>query len=270
MGYAGPMSQTFQIGEWSFDAAAGDLRRGDERRRLEDRAARTLEVLCRRRGEVVSQDDIIGQVWNGRAVSANSVPVVIADLRRALGDDARAPRFIETVAKRGYRLLADGAAVRPPPSARHKLVSRLVVVGFIALLAAAAYATWRNSGPPPRELSVLVPDVANATGDSAYAPMAAAVSELVSADLMRARVPIERVRPGSDGGGVGDARTIRLSGKLILWTGQPTVMFTAEENGKVTWAGMAKGPEPAFPATVRGAMDDFARTTKAPPAETRR
>ena len=93
------------IGDWSFEPEANELRRGDERRRLEHRAARTLELLCSRAGEVITPDDILARVWKGRAISANSVPVVISDLRQALEDDARRPRYIETVAKRGYRLM---------------------------------------------------------------------------------------------------------------------------------------------------------------------
>lgn len=253
-----------RIGDWSFDAAAGELRRGDERRRLEDRAARTLELLCRRRGELVSQAELTAAVWNGRTVSANSLPVVIADLRRALEDDARAPRFIETVAKRGYRLLpAEGASAAVPspaaPASRKVLMSRLFLIGFLLLLVVTGFGAWRfASNPPPSTAVVVVPDVANATGNPAYGPMASAVSELVSADLSRLRVEFVRERPGEPAEARGDSPQVRLTGKLILWTGQPTAMFTATRDGRVVWSGMAQGPEPAFPANVRTAMGEFA------------
>ena len=106
-------SQHYRIGEWTFRAGENEFLQGGERRRLEDRAARTLERLCRRAGEAVGQDEIIAEVWNGRSQSPNSIPVVIGQLRRALGDDARSPRFIETVPKRGYRLVAGPAAKEP-------------------------------------------------------------------------------------------------------------------------------------------------------------
>src|SRR5688572_22055096 len=145
------MTDALRIGDWTFDPAAGELTRGGERRRLEDRAARTLALLCRRRGEVVSHGEIAAEVWNGRTVSPNSLPVVIADLRRALDDDARAPRFIETVAKRGYRLMAEaGSALpAPAPNPRKLLVSRLFLVGFVLLLAVTAYGAWRYASNPP-------------------------------------------------------------------------------------------------------------------------
>src|SRR5687767_7706843 len=133
------------IGDWTFDPDANELRRGDERRRLEHRAARTLELLCSRPGQVVTPDEIVAHVWNGRAISANSVPVVISDLRQALEDDARSPRYIETVAKRGYRLLGERPADAPPTPRRTWLRPALVAPVVLALAVAAALA-WALLG----------------------------------------------------------------------------------------------------------------------------
>src|SRR5688500_10958161 len=121
------------IGDWTFDPDANELHRGDERRRLEHRAARTLELLCSRPGQVVTPDEIVAHVWNGRAISANSVPVVISDLRQALEDDARSPRYIETVAKRGYRLLGERPAEAPPPARGNRLRPTLIGLAVLAL-----------------------------------------------------------------------------------------------------------------------------------------
>jgi hypothetical protein len=74
---------------------------------LEDRAARTLELLCRRRGEVVSKAELIDAVWGGRSISANSVAVVIGDLRKAIEEDAHAP--VHTQRFRNIHIEQDGA-----------------------------------------------------------------------------------------------------------------------------------------------------------------
>src|SRR5689334_8327320 len=92
-----------RIGEWHFHPASGELRRGALVRRLEPRAARTLELLCAARGGVVTHEQLIREVWNGRSLSENSVAVVVGQLRRALDDDARDARLIQTIPKRGYR-----------------------------------------------------------------------------------------------------------------------------------------------------------------------
>src|SRR5215217_1243145 len=96
-----------RIGGWEFSPSSGELRRRTDVRRLEPRAARALQLLCEANGAVVSQEQLIAEVWQGRALSDNSVAVVIGQLRRALDDDAREPRLIETIPKRGYRLRAD-------------------------------------------------------------------------------------------------------------------------------------------------------------------
>lgn len=82
---------------------------------LEPRVMEVLVYLARRRGEVVSKEELVREVWGGRFVSDDVVWRSIAELRRALGDDARRPRVIETVARRGYRLLPEEAGPRALP-----------------------------------------------------------------------------------------------------------------------------------------------------------
>jgi TolB-like protein/tetratricopeptide (TPR) repeat protein len=82
--------------------------------RLEPKVMAVLACLHERAGEVVSREELIRTVWAGRPVVDEVVSRCIAALRRALGESARDPRFIETVPKRGYRLVpaepADGGA----------------------------------------------------------------------------------------------------------------------------------------------------------------
>jgi DNA-binding winged helix-turn-helix (wHTH) protein len=91
-----------RMGEWEFDPGAAVLRRDGTEAPLEDRCARVLAVLCRRRGEVVGKDELLAEVWHGRAASPNSVAIVIGDLRRALGEEPGQPVLLVTVGKRGY------------------------------------------------------------------------------------------------------------------------------------------------------------------------
>ena len=235
--------RTFPIGDWVFAPAANELRRGGERRRLEDRAARTLELLCERPGEPVPQDVIVAAVWNGRSQSPNSVPVVIGDLRRALDDDARRPRYIETVAKRGYRLIAAGPPESPEPPARR----RWWLLAALALIAAAVL-TWGPTRPAADAVQLV--EVVNATGDPAYDPLARATSELIVTTLSRRGVAVARREAG-----------LRLEAKLVLWNGEPTVgLIATEPAGAVHWSAMARGPADRIADNVVAALDDFART----------
>lgn len=252
----------FGIGDWTFDSRAGELRRGDERRRLEDRTARTLELLCRRRGEVVGAAEIVEAVWGGRALSPNSVAVVIGDLRRALGDDARRPRYIETIAKRGYRLApapeatagAGRAAEREPAPPLTRVRPRTVALAA-GLAAALAIGLFLANAQADRRPSVLVRDLTNATGDAGYDALTRASSELVVTDLTRSGgLNVYRSEPGA-----ADAQ-YDLGGKLTLWNGQASVTLTAQDpvSGRIVWSRVAPGPAAALPTQIRSATEEFA------------
>lgn len=65
-----------------------------------------LLLLARRAGEVISREELLATVWSGSVVGDDTLTQAVIKLRKALGDDTRSPRYIETIAKRGYRLVA--------------------------------------------------------------------------------------------------------------------------------------------------------------------
>ncbi len=86
---------------------------------LNPKACDVLGVLLERCGSLVSKDDLLDAVWPDAHVADGVLKVSIAELRKALGDSATAPRFIETVHRRGYRFVAPVAAAEepaPPPA----------------------------------------------------------------------------------------------------------------------------------------------------------
>lgn len=108
-----------------------------------------LALLYARAGAVVSADEILERVWEGRAVSAHSVATVVSELRKALGDDTREPRYIETVPKRGYRLIA---ATEPDATGRgrRRAVTAALAVGAaaVAVLGVSLALPSRNAADP--------------------------------------------------------------------------------------------------------------------------
>lgn len=142
-------SAAFRIGDWVAEPPLGRLSRGDTATLLEPKTMAVLQHLAARPGEVISGDYLVEQVWNGRPMGDNPVYKCIAQLRKALGDDAHKPVYIATVPKRGYRLLA---AVRPagpadesPPlqpvrrmSAHRPLVAGIALVCTLLVLAAVS------------------------------------------------------------------------------------------------------------------------------------
>ena len=102
------------VGAWRVDAGTGELRSvgtGGEPQRIEPKVAEVLAYLAGRAGQVVSRDELLSAVWPGVVVGDDALTQAIIKLRKALGDDARRPAYIETLAKRGYRLIAPVARV---------------------------------------------------------------------------------------------------------------------------------------------------------------
>ncbi len=99
----------FRLGVWTVKPQDGSLRSPDSSIRLEPLLMDLLLCLCSRPRQVISKQEVLERVWGGRLVSDESVKGSFYQLRKALGDNSRAPRFIETIPKRGYRLLAEPA-----------------------------------------------------------------------------------------------------------------------------------------------------------------
>lgn len=251
------------IGDWSFEPDANELRRGDERRRLEHRAARTLELLCGRAGEVVTPDDILAHVWKGRAISANSVPVVISDLRQALEDDARRPRYIETVAKRGYRLMVAPAAEMPAASRPNRLRPMIIALGVLVLVLVMATAlAWAMFGRTADLPALVVRPVQNATGNPAYQPLVNASSAL----LMAQAEQLDGVQIFRGTSARKDA--VRLESWLFIWNGRLTLMMSAQRaDGSVLWTGITTGGERRIPNDIARQMHSLGERLRRKPAE---
>lgn len=96
----------FRIGEWIVYPKENVLASGSDRVAIEPRAMETLEFLAYSAGSVVSPERLLVECWTNIALGDNPVHKAIAQLRKALGDNAGAPRYIETIRKRGYRLIA--------------------------------------------------------------------------------------------------------------------------------------------------------------------
>jgi DNA-binding winged helix-turn-helix (wHTH) protein len=165
---ARPDLHDFRVGTWLVQPGLNLLVTGEKSIRVRPQLIDVLACLAVRPGSVVTRDQLLNTVWSDRFVCPSGIARCVAELRRILGDDARRPRIIETIPKRGYRLIAsvqhagagatqtadmgsgiasgefdeDEQAARQPSSdhvVRHGLLAR-------ALLSTAAglFAVWRN------------------------------------------------------------------------------------------------------------------------------
>ena len=136
----------WSIGDWVLDIERNELRKDGEAVRLEPKAIEVLHQLALRPGRVRGRDELLALVWPGVIVGDDALTQAIIKLRKALGDDAQEPRYIETIPKRGYRLVAPvtGAGSESPVAAQHaapppqKRRRALAVAAFATLAAIAS------------------------------------------------------------------------------------------------------------------------------------
>src|SRR5215470_3794308 len=95
-----------QFGEFALDQRNACVWRGSETLKLKPKAFDVLCYLVEHSGQLVSKDDLWRAVWPDVAVTDGVLAVCLTEIRQALGDNAKAPRFIETVHRRGYRFIA--------------------------------------------------------------------------------------------------------------------------------------------------------------------
>src|SRR5262245_23805810 len=106
MAWKSQVEQRVSFGRYRFDLETGRLLSGKREIKLTPKAAGVLKVLVTNAGQPVRKDELFASVWNGTVVSDDALTSCIQELRRALADDAKRPRFIETRHRRGYRFIA--------------------------------------------------------------------------------------------------------------------------------------------------------------------
>jgi adenylate cyclase len=116
---------------YRFDRGTGRLWSGDREVRLTPKAAAVLNALVAQAGEPVSKEALFAAVWADTAVSDDALTSCIQELRRALEDDPKQPRFIETRHRRGYRFVAAvETAGTDPTGAALPDISSIAVLPF--------------------------------------------------------------------------------------------------------------------------------------------
>ncbi|HEY2294238.1 MAG TPA: protein kinase [Thermoanaerobaculia bacterium] len=103
----GSWEPDFFVADWRVRPALGQLERGDLVAEVEARSMQVLVCLARHAPNVVSKQRLMREVWGDSFVTDEVLSHAIWELRKALGDEARNPRYIQTIAKKGYRLLAE-------------------------------------------------------------------------------------------------------------------------------------------------------------------
>jgi TolB-like protein/DNA-binding winged helix-turn-helix (wHTH) protein/Tfp pilus assembly protein PilF len=176
-----------RFGVFEVDLRTGELTKRGARVRLQGQPFQVLAALLEKPGELVTREELRSRIWPRTIVDFDhGLNKAISKIRDALGDSGDNPRFVETVSRRGYRFLADVAAIESPdrpseagpgiagpfdasaPRTRSRLSMTLVGVAAVLALAVASawlFASRTDSAPKIRSLAVL--PLENLSGDAA-------------------------------------------------------------------------------------------------------
>ncbi len=144
----------FELGPWTVVPERGLLRQGDVKEHLEPMVMDVLMVLAGHQGSVVTRDQLVDAVWDGRFVADEAIVAKIATLRHKLGDHAKNPIFIETVPRRGYRLMMPIAlpeVAEPEAAGKRRLPIYLFPLVVVAV-SIGAWALWGRDEVPTSQI----------------------------------------------------------------------------------------------------------------------
>lgn len=253
-------SPHYEVGPWTFYPDKNELEKPDGHvSKLEEKISLLLQTLCERRGEIVSKEALINEVWQGRELSEQTIPVAISKLRKALGDDINYPTMLATIPRQGYQLLS----AEPDHSTETTRQPFTVAWAFVAILVAVGLAVWVFMLPADTQrervqvlnaekpsVIVTINDVRTLEGTEEENRLAIAVSELSAyylaqiSDLLVIRHWWNLDAPDPTGGiytRYGSATPVySLKGTLLNETGGRIVTFVLSDpqTDEVIWSGI--------------------------------
>lgn len=164
-----PARDPFLLGDWQVDATGNRLTRGDQVRPLRHKAMELLVLLARHPGQTVSRETIVEAIWDGNHyVAPKAINTAVWTIRQALDDDAEAPRYLETISKKGYRLIAPVRPLAAPAVARRSSARTwAAVVAVVAALGLGGLA-WQGRPAEPAPAALPRPEPLTQTPGQEY------------------------------------------------------------------------------------------------------
>lgn len=159
----------YLIGDWRVRPSLNQLERGDEVVQLEPKVMAVLEILASKPGEVFSRQELEDSIWHDMVVGYDALSKAINKLREALKDDKKNPRYIQTLSKKGYRLVATVTSDVPQPTPKpetdsvggtdnqEKVKWLLITALLLVLIALLTIAIWETDAQKDRGVSQVKP-----------------------------------------------------------------------------------------------------------------
>jgi DNA-binding winged helix-turn-helix (wHTH) protein len=149
-------SKLVRFGVFELDLNSGELSKNGRKSKLQDQPFRILSLLLQQPGDIITRERLKDLLWLGDTFVDfdHSLNAAIAKLRQALGDSAESPRFIETVARRGYRFIAPVTGTGadsisetvpvPKPKTANRLRLTFLIAAVAVLTAGGLWFQWKD------------------------------------------------------------------------------------------------------------------------------
>lgn len=188
----------FRFGPYEVDFSIGELRKSGMHIKVQDQPLQILEMLLERPGELVTREQLRERLWAADTFVDfdHSLNSAIKKLRHALGDDAETPRFVETLARRGYRFIvpvtsADAMPIQTAPQAvrvapdgrRARIVVALTLAVVVGIIGVVLLPFWRRGVSPPQIESIAVLPLQNLSRDPEQEYFADGLTDALITDL---------------------------------------------------------------------------------------
>ena len=193
---AAPPSSTYGFGDFVLDLQTGELRKNGIKLKIHGQPVQILEMLLERPGQLITREELQKKLWPSDTFVdfETSLNAAVRRLREALNDSADKPRYVETLARRGYRFIGEVERVEEPSAEHHgRSEARYVWIGAVSLALAlaglaglAVYAFRQRAGvdasrSPIRSLAIL--PLENLTGDPAQEYFADGMTDALITEL---------------------------------------------------------------------------------------
>lgn len=244
----------YKLEDWLVLPESNELVLNDHSVKLESRIMEVLIYFCENPLRVIGRDELIEAVWGKVALSPNSINVAIGVIRQVLGDNAKNPTYLETVQKRGYRLLIEPQIVdsdllfQQPILKGYGSINILkrigLMVGLLVMTYVSSHLITKPFDASTQRVMVSLVGIENDTGDTEYDQLSTSLGDLLIVEVaqnIHFRVRKARSHQSlivNDVSPSDYTENLTLTGKLIKADGQLRLAIFLRDVGtsEVRWA----------------------------------